>query len=92
MHYIVSVSSFAIILKRKGKVVALLLLSFRCIVTIVVLLLFLTVPWVGVILVFPDHIHLLLYILKKIHFIIFMNFFRGQTDKTHITYVVWPCL
>ena len=71
MHYIVSVSSFATILKRKGKVVALLLLSFRCTVTIDVLLLFLTVPWVGLqreILVFPDHIHLLLYILKKIHF------------------------
>ena len=64
-HYIVSVSSFAIILKRKVKVFALLLLSFRCIVTIDVLLLFLTVLLVGlqrVILVFPDHIHLLLYI------------------------------
>ena len=38
-------SSFAIILKRK--LVALLLLSYRCIVTINVLRLFLTVPWVG---------------------------------------------
>ena len=51
-------SSFAIILKRKRKVVALLLLTYRCIVTVKVMWLFLTVPWVGlqcVILVFPDH-------------------------------------
>ena len=54
-------SSFAIILKRKRKLVALILLSYRCIVTINVLWLFLTVPWVGlqcVIVVFPDHTHL----------------------------------
>ena len=54
-------SSFAIILKRKRKLVGLLLLSYRCIVTINVLLLFLTVPWVGLqcmIVVFPDHTHL----------------------------------
>ena len=53
-------SSFAIILKRKRKLVALLLLSYRCIVTINIL--WLTVPWVGlqfVIVVFPDHTHLL---------------------------------
>ena len=57
-------SSVAIILKRKRKLVALLLLSYRCIVTINVLWLFLTVPWVGlqyVIVVFPDHTHLLFY-------------------------------
>ena len=45
-------SSFAIILKRKRKLVALLLLSYRCI----------AVLWVGlhcVIVVFPDHTHLL---------------------------------
>ena len=51
-------SSFAIILKRKGNLVALLLLSYRCLVTVNVLWLFLTVPWVGllcVIAVFPDH-------------------------------------
>ena len=50
--------SFAIILKRKRKLVALLLLSYRRIVTLSVLLLFLTMPWVGlqcVIVVFPDH-------------------------------------
>ena len=53
-------SSFAIILKRKRKLASLLLLSYRCIVTIDVLWLFLTVLWVslwcGVI---PDHTHLL---------------------------------
>ena len=55
-------SSFAIILKRKRKLVDFLVLSHRCIVTINVLWLFLTVPWVGlryVIVVFPDHTHLL---------------------------------
>ena len=46
--------------------VALLLLSYRCIVTIIVLSLFHTVLRVGlqcVIVVFPDHIHLLLKII-----------------------------
>ena len=55
--------SFAITLKRKRKLVALLLLSHRCIVNINVLWLFLAVPWVGlqcVIVVIPDHTHLLL--------------------------------
>ena len=50
-------SSFAIVLKRKRKLVALLVLSYRCIVTINVLWLFLTVQGVGlkyVIVVFPD--------------------------------------
>ena len=54
-------SSFAIILKRNRKLVAKLLLSYRCIVTVNVLWLFLTVPWVDlqyVIVVFPDHTHL----------------------------------
>ena len=63
-------SSFAIILKRKRKLVALLLLSYRCIVTINVLWLFLTVPWVGlkrVIVVFPDHTHLLFYKILSLH-------------------------
>ena len=57
-------SSFAIILKRKRKLIALLLLSHICIVTINVLWRFITVPWVGlqcVIVVFPDHTHLLFY-------------------------------
>ena len=52
--------SVSVILKRKRKLVALLLLSYRCIVTMNVLWLFLTVPWVGlqcVIVVFPDHTH-----------------------------------
>ena len=55
-------SSFAIILKRKINLVALLLLSYNCIVTINVLWLFLTVLWVGLqclIVIFPDHTHLL---------------------------------
>ena len=55
-------SSFAIILTRKNELVALLLSYFGCLVTVNVLWLFLTVPWVGlqcVIVVFPDHTHLL---------------------------------
>ena len=52
-------SSFAIILKRKRELVALLLLSIRCHVTFNVLwFFFLMVPWVGLqcfIVVFPDH-------------------------------------
>ena len=56
-------SSFAIILKGKRKLVALLLLSYRCIVNVHVLWLFLAVPWVTtqfVIVVFPIHTFLLL--------------------------------
>ena len=54
-------SSFSIILKRKRELVALVLLSYRCLVTVNVMLLYLTVPWFGlwcVIVVFPDHTHL----------------------------------
>ena len=50
-------------LKRKRELFALLLLSYRCLVTQNALWLFLTVPWVGlqcVSVVFPDHTHLLL--------------------------------
>ena len=50
-------SRFAIILNRNRKLLALRLLSYRCLVTINVLWLFLTVPWVGlqyVIVVFPE--------------------------------------
>ena len=63
-------SSFAIILKRKRKLIALLLLSYICIVTLNVLWLFLTVQWVGlqcVIVVLPDHTHLLFHSL--VHFV-----------------------
>ena len=55
-------SSFALILKKKRKLAALLLLSYRCNVTNNVVWLFLEVPWVGlqyVIVVFLDHTHLL---------------------------------
>ena len=55
-------SSFAFILKRKRKLVALLVLSYKCIVTINGMCLFLTVSCVGVqcvIVVFLGHTHLL---------------------------------
>ena len=69
-------SSFAIILKRKRKLVRFLSLSYRCIVTtkIYVLWLFLMVPWFGlqcVIVEFPDHTHFFLsvylHLAAKIH-------------------------
>ena len=56
-------SSFAIILKRKRELVALLLLSCGCLFIVNVLWLFLTVPWVGlrcVSVVFADKTHLIL--------------------------------
>ena len=56
------ISSFAIILTRKRQLVALLLLSFGCLVTVNVLWLFLMLPWVGlqfVIVVLSDRTHLL---------------------------------
>ena len=62
-------SSLAIILKRKRNLVALILLSYRFIVTIKVLWLFLTVPWVGlhyVSVVFPGHINLHFYIIGHV--------------------------
>ena len=55
-------SSFAIILMGKRELVALLGLSSWCLV--IVVWLFLTVPWVGlqfVIVVFPDHTHSLFF-------------------------------
>ena len=55
-------SNLAIILKRKKELVALLSLSYGCLVTVNVMWLFLMVSWVGlqcVIVVFPDHTHLL---------------------------------
>ena len=62
MHYFCVLSSFAIILARISELVALLLLSFQFLVTVNIMWLFLTVPWVGlqcVIVVLPDHTHLL---------------------------------
>ena len=64
IHYLCVHSSLAIILKRKRKLVALLLSSYRCTVTLNVLWRFLTVPWVGlqcVIVVYLDHTNLLFY-------------------------------
>ena len=55
-------SSFAIILMGKRELVALLSLSSWCLV--IVVWLFFALPWVGlqfVIVVFPDHTHLLYY-------------------------------
>ena len=55
-------SSFEIILNRKRKLAVLLLVSYRCIVTISYLWLFLTVLWAYLqcaIVVFPDHTHFL---------------------------------
>ena len=56
-------STFAIFLMGKRELVALLCLSSWCLM--IVVRLFFAVPWVGlqfVIVVFPDHTHLLFYI------------------------------
>ena len=56
-------SSFAIVLKRKRELVALLLLSYGCLGTVSVLRLLLTMPWVGlsdVIVVFPHHTYFII--------------------------------
>ena len=61
MHYLLSFLVFLLMSKRE--LVALLKLSSWCLVTVSVLWLFLTVPWVGLQLVivgFPDHTHLLI--------------------------------
>ena len=60
-------SSFAIILMEKRELVALLSLSSWCLV--IVVWLFRAVPWVClqfVIVVYPDHTHLLFLILRKV--------------------------
>ena len=60
MHYFIH-SSFVIIWTRKRELVALLSLSFRCLVTGNVLWIFLTVLWICmqfVIVLFPDLTHL----------------------------------
>ena len=53
-------SSFSTILNGKRELVALLCFSSWCLVTVILVWLFLTVKWVGlqcVIVVFPDHIY-----------------------------------
>ena len=60
-------SRFAVILTKKRELIALLLLSFWCLVTINVLWLFFTVAWVGmhnVIVIFSDSTQLLFFCLK----------------------------
>ena len=71
-------SSFAIILMGKRELVALLSLSSWCLV--IVVWLFLAVPWVClqfVIVVFPDHTHLLF-------FVLFRLLCSGHTENFHI--------
>ena len=67
----------------KRELVALLLLSYGCLVTVYVMWLFLTVTWVGlqsVIVIFPDYTRLLFYLVaeafKNTHYIhcIYMYF------------------
>ena len=79
-------SSCTIILKIKRKLVALLLSFYRCIATINVLWLFLTVPWVGlqcVIVVFPYHIHLLFVVSYKRKYV-------HEVLVTHQQQNIWP--
>ena len=74
MHYFCVNYSFSTISKRERKLVVLLLLTYRCIVTINVLCLSLVVPWVGlqcVIMVFPDHSNLLFCTIQLVGFCLF---------------------
>ena len=73
------------------KLDALLLLSYICIVTIKVMWPFLTVPWAGlqyVIMVFPDHTHLLFVttsvIIVTLHYPIF-SFCYEDNFRKHVT-------
>ena len=53
--------SFAIILKTKRELIVLILFWYRCLVSVNVMWLFFTVPWVGLqcVIGIPDHTHLL---------------------------------
>ena len=68
VHYFMAINfSFAIILMGKRELIALLSLSSWCLM--IVVWLFLAVPWVCprfVIVVLPDHTHLLFLVLKHI--------------------------
>ena len=62
---------------RKRELVALLILSSWCLVTVGVLWLFLPVPWVGlqcVIVAFPDHTHFL-----NMDFLTWISLGRGKS-------------
>ena len=75
-------SSFAIILMGKRELVALLTLSSLCLV--IVIWLFLAVPWVClqfVIVVFPDHTHLLCSNLKMCFMLIQKKTFIEQSSR-----------
>ena len=74
-------SSFAIILMGKGKLVALLRLSSWCLV--IVVWLFLAVPWVCllfVIVVFPDHTHLLFLGSEYPLYLLYINHKTGDLE------------
>ena len=78
-------SSFAIILKRKGERVALLLLSYGCPVTVNGLWFFLTVPWVClqcVIVAVLDHTNSLSYYIQSIE--IQENIEKGYISRVKV--------
>ena len=83
--------SFAIILKRKRELGALLLFSYGCLVY--VLWLFLTVPWVGlqcVIVVFPDY-NRLLFLLNSFKAFKNTHSYRGARGKMiHFFEIFYP--
>ena len=67
---------FAIILIGKRKLVVLPCLSSLCLTAVIILWLFLRVPWVGlqcVIVVFPEHTHLFFCKYQKILFLIIIS-------------------
>ena len=78
-----------LVLQKRG-LVALLLLSFGCLVVVNILWLFLTVLWVGlqcVIVVFPDHTHLLFvvnYKRKYVHEVLVNRLVKLAQEKSVI--------
>ena len=80
-------SSFAIIPMGKRELVALLCLSPWCLVTVSVLCLFNTMLWLGlqcVIVVFPDHTHLLFRsVVRDCVFTCSMSFVKIEFEPRH---------
>ena len=82
--------SFATVLKRKRELVALLLFSKGCLVTVNVLLHYLMVPWVGlrcVIKVYSDHTQLLL----KLYYIPVSMGLYPPSNKCHYNSLLVNC-
>ena len=83
-------SSFAIILTGKGGLVALLSLYSWCLV--IVVWLFLAVPWVClqfVIVIFPDHNHLLFLFVRILMLALHLYVPYNTWEQTYVNKIAW---